>query len=393
MSGKNATRQSRSHLSDSVLEHPNMVSTSFENACPHSTTLPTTSKHVDFTIKPGNSSTSQQIITNSSACVWQAFSHTGIPDATKNILLASWRPNTKYKYELVLRKWIAFCNQKSLDLYTQTINNILIFLTEIFEKGNKYSSICNARSALANIVHIPGYNTLSQHALIKRFVTGVFNLRPPLPRYTHTWDTDLVIKFLATLPTIDMLTPKMLTLKLTILLLLLGGKRVSTIYLYNVEHINLTSSTCTFYLSGLEKHDHPGRTRRGIEYREYSNNPNLCVIQALHAYIKLRNKWWSQGGPTQLLITHVKPHQTASKETISRWAKDILTMAGVNTDIFTTHSTRGACTSKAYSAGVPIDIVLKHGAWSNENTCFKYYYRENVGTAGLSDYILPQIDM
>ena len=41
---------------------------------------------------------------------------------------------------------------------------------------------------------------------------------------------------------------------------------------------------------------------------------------------------------TSFIITHGKPHRSASDDTISRWTREILTLAGVDTDFFTPHT-------------------------------------------------------
>ncbi|KAH0818718.1 hypothetical protein GEV33_004073 [Tenebrio molitor] len=46
-----------------------------------------------------------------------------------------------------------------------------------------------------------------------------------------------------------------------------------------------------------------------------------------------------------LFLTTTKPHSAASKQTISRWVKDTLQMAGVDVAQFKPHSTRHASTS------------------------------------------------
>ena len=89
----------------------------------------------------------------------------GIPDKTKEIIMSSWRKVTRYKYELVLRKWEKFSTKRGSDPYNTNVNNILDFLTELYEKGKKYSSICSARSALAAVVKIDSHSSISDHPL------------------------------------------------------------------------------------------------------------------------------------------------------------------------------------------------------------------------------------
>ena len=54
--------------------------------------------------------------------------------------------------------------------------------------------------------------------------------------------------------------------------------------------------------------------------------------------------------------------------TIGRWIKTVLTQAGIDTNVFTTHSTQSASTSKATAAAVPVDVILATAGWSTEST-------------------------
>ena len=77
---------------------------------------------------------------------------------------------------------------------------------------------------------------------------------------------------------------------------------------------------------------------------------------------------------SQLLISHQKPFEAVSKDTISRWIKTMLADSGVNTDIFSAHSTRAASTSKAHSSQfIPIDTILAAAGWVKAETFAKFY--------------------
>ena len=60
-----------------------------------------------------------------------------------------------------------------------------------------------------------------------------------------------------------------------------------------------------------------------------------------------------------LIIRYVKPHKPVSSETISRWIKDELSKAGVDTSVFKAHSCRSASSSKARDAGIFVPEILK----------------------------------
>ena len=82
-----------------------------------------------------------------------------------------------------------------------------------------------ARSALSGYVDISECDSLGEHPLMKRCIKGVFEQRPSLPKYTFTWDVDVVLMYLENLYPHDKLTLKELTYKLATLLAILTTQR------------------------------------------------------------------------------------------------------------------------------------------------------------------------
>ena len=56
------------------------------------------------------------------------------------------------------------------------------------------------------------------HPLVSRFIKGVCELKPSLPRYHRIWDVSVVLRHLNTLEPVYALDLKALTLKFTMLL-------------------------------------------------------------------------------------------------------------------------------------------------------------------------------
>ena len=104
----------------------------------------------------------------------------------------------------------------------------------MLEQGNSYSYISSARSALTSFMSAKGFNKLSDHPLISRFIKGVYHLRPPMPQYTYTWDINLIFEYLKTLDDNNKKDLKTLNQKLAILLLLLSGQRCSTLLSFDI---------------------------------------------------------------------------------------------------------------------------------------------------------------
>ena len=72
----------------------------------------------------------------------------------------------------------------------------------------------------------------------------------------------------------------------------------------------------------------------------------------------------------------MRPHQEVGRQTISRWLKTTLAMSGIDTSIFTAHSTRMASTSKAAAMGVGLQTILKTAGWHGAQNFKKFYHRE-----------------
>ena len=69
----------------------------------------------------------------------------------------------------------------------------------------------------------------------------------------------------------------------------------------------------------------------------------------------------------------MKPHNAVSKDTIARWIKVTLGLAGIDGNVFKPHSTRAAATSAAKRKGVIVSDILNVAGWSNEKTFARFY--------------------
>ena len=105
-------------------------------------------------------------------------------------------------------------------LYDVSANNVLRFLQVKFKSQVAYGSVSTSRSALALI----SLDELAKHSLIHRFLKGVFKLRPPKAKYNCTWDTALVLTYLAQWYQLSQLSLRQLTFRLVMLLALVSAR-------------------------------------------------------------------------------------------------------------------------------------------------------------------------
>ena len=131
----------------------------------------------------------------------------------QNVIMASWRQGTLKQYQTHFIKWNLYCSKHHLDPLNATIENGIEFLTTLFDAGLGYSSINTARSALSTILPIHDGHKFGEHPLVIRFLKGVFELKPALPKYSDIWDVQTVLNHLKSYKPAEELSLKDLTLK------------------------------------------------------------------------------------------------------------------------------------------------------------------------------------
>jgi len=84
-------------------------------------------------------------------------------------------------------------------------------------------------------------------------MAGIFNQRPPVPKYSFVWDVEIVLRYIKTLPIDDSISDKMFTLKRTTLLSLTAASRVSEITNLNINFLNRSTTFYSFTFSKVSK--------------------------------------------------------------------------------------------------------------------------------------------
>ena len=102
------------------------------------------------------------------------------------------------------------------------------FTVEKFQEGKQHSTLNGYRFALsATIPPIEGY-PVGQHPLVSRALQGSFNKRPPMPKYTSTWDVSTVVQYVKEeMDNTLGMNIKDLSMKLVVLLALSNAPRAS----------------------------------------------------------------------------------------------------------------------------------------------------------------------
>ena len=203
---------------------------------------------------------------------------------------------------------------------------------------------------------------------MRRFLKGVFINRPSLPKYSVTWDVNLVLRHIGQGPFPHELSDNQLASFLATILALLSGQRGQTIHSLLIGNISLKLNCLCLKFGDLLKQSRPGYHLAEISLPVYTENPRICPVVLMREYLSRSRE--KRGQERRLFITNIRPFRAISRDTLHKWIKSTLAESGVDTGIFSAHSTRSAsvCASK-----VSLDTNLRTAGWSSDSTYRKHY--------------------
>lgn len=273
-----------------------------------------------------------------------AFARLSLLPETIEIMIGSLSKNSLKQYNVALKKWWLFCSAKNRDPFLNNMPFLMEFLTHEYNNGASYSSLNTCRSALALVFG----KDFSESDVVIRFLRGVFRSRPSFPRYQTTWDPNKVLNFISDLYPNEGLTLGHITKKLAILLALSSGQRVQTLSLIRVSNIRIGDTHVEIIVNDLIKTSAPSRRMPRLVIPFFPDKCQICPAKTLCSYLEITQHLRSAPNSERLFLTTRKPFHSAYPSTISRWIKEIMKESGINTEIFSAHSTRHASTSAAH---------------------------------------------
>lgn len=199
---------------------------------------------------------------------------------------------------------------------------------------------------------------------------GVFNIRPPLPRYQSTWDVGSVLTYLKGLFPLEDLDLRSLSMKLVALLALCSAQRAQALVNLNLDNMSVNGSSVSFIITSLMKTSKLKKVVTTVSFEKYVSK-ELCPVYTMNHYIKRTKKLRK----SRNLIVSFRTFDKICTSTLARWLKSVLFLSGVNTDKFKAHSFRSASTSVAYMSGVTLNDIMKTANWQSAKTFKKFYCR------------------
>ena len=209
------------------------------------------------------------------------FASQNLSSKARDLLLASWRTKSNKTYDSHFKKWLCWCSARGSDPVSGPVSEVANFLADLHEEGYQSSSLNVFRSAISSVHDKVDGVEVGKHPTITRLLKGAFHERPPLPRYTSTWDVNRVLQYLKSLGPSSDLTLKKLTHKLVILLALTRPSRSADLSSLSLARRRCSPEGVTFLPAALAKQSRQGKPLVEFFFPSFSHDESLCPVQTL----------------------------------------------------------------------------------------------------------------
>ena len=271
-----------------------------------------------------------------------------------------------------MKKWSDFCQTQNYNPFKPKVRQVIEFLTESFHKGSSYNTLNTERCAISLI----SKNKIGKNDVIKRFILGCYKLKPTKSKYDTIWDIDVLLEYLEKMNKFEDLTLSELTYKTVTLLALCTAQRSQTLSKIKVKNIRDNGKNLKITITDIIKTSRPGVKQPTLILPKCEFRPNLCIYSCVKNYIARTNS--IRIDQCKLFLAIKKPFKEVGSQTISRWVKLTLEKSGIDTKVFSAHSTRAASSSKAFQKGVDINVIKETANWSERSLVFAKYYNKPI---------------
>lgn len=155
---------------------------------------------------------------------------------------------------------------------------------------------------------------VGKHPMVCRLHKGVFHARPPLPRYTSTWDVQTILQYLESIGPNTSLPLKLLTFKLVMLMALTRPSHSADLASLQLDRRQFRPEGVVFLPATLAKQSAQGKPLSEYFFPSFPHNSELCPVETLRHYEVMTTPLRSQT-TAKLFIALVKPHKSVTSAT------------------------------------------------------------------------------
>ena len=319
----------------------------------------------------------RQAPTSSVADQWQGRQGAVLSEQATKIMEEARRQGTRKAYRHPWEEWVGWCEFRQEDPVQAPVELVANFLTQKFHTGLAYRTMNVYRSAISAKHSLVQGLLVGQNMLIVKLLKGMFNEKPPQPKYMETWDAATVLERMKTQPEDEFLSLRDLSLKVCMLMALTSASRASELHKLKISMMLDKGDEMEFHIGELTKGRKVGDGPLVIRFVQYEAEPKLNVVHCLRTYLDTTEELRAAGtAGEQLLISFKQPHGALAKSSVARWLKIAMQEAGIDTSVFQAHSTRAAATSRAENLGLSVQQIMERANWKRAMTFKRYYHKE-----------------
>lgn len=244
----------------------------------------------------------------------------GLSEQVIHMLRKSWKNWTESSYSNAWRLLDHWCLRRDTDPLSAPVSNIPEFQ---FEARKQYRTLNSIRLAIAMTHSEVDGKHVGEHPLVSRFLKGVFNCCPSKPKYTTTWNMDVVLTYLKTLPENEDVSFQLFSHKVALLMALANADKCSDLAALELGYRSFQENGVRFIIPRLTKTRRMGPPIEAF-YVAFPEDPTICPIQALWCYegrsegLRLKHQTAEEN---LLLISVHKPHKPVKPAMIGHWLK------------------------------------------------------------------------
>jgi len=310
------------------------------------------------------------------AVIRKNYESAGVSNQVVELLVGGTRKSTLSAYESAWNGSVNWNVRRNEDPILPAIGRVLEFLTSLAESGKAYRTINVFRSMFSSTIGKIDGVEVGKHPLVVRLMKGIYHRTPPAPKYSSFWNVSSIVDYFQALGPNESLSLADLSQKCAMLLALASLCRISELAGINRRSITVKGSTMRMSLSSPRKSQRGGAPLHVINLNRMVPPGLACPVATLEAYLLASDTLRTANGSEFLFLGLRPPHRSIGASSVSRWLKLTLEKAGIDTEVYTAHSTRGAAASRAANAGLSVESILKAGSWSSESTFTRFYRRQ-----------------
>ncbi|XP_060546579.1 uncharacterized protein LOC132711485 [Pantherophis guttatus] len=313
---------------------------------------------------------------------------------------AARRASTTRIYEATWRAFSLWCGRQLISPTSASVPCVIEFLQEGFVSGLSPNTLRRQVAALSTVLSGSSSDPMSRDPLIRQFLRGATNIRPPAIHRYPSWDLPKVLRALTGPPfePLQDVSLKYLSFKVAFLVAVTSARRIS-----EMAALSIRKELCIFHQdrvvlrldpSFIPKVNSVFHRAQEVVLPNFCPNPRhpleqrwhtLDVRRALKVYVS-RTATFRRSDALFVSFLPASLGSKISSTTLGRWIRACISAAYEASDLpvprrITAHSTRSAATSAAWSTRASIEEICRAAAWTLPSPFVRHYRLDTFASA------------